>query len=81
MVLEEKDNNINSQTDEISANVNNQPSQPNKTEEISKIVEWVSNLKNPESRVNSLVELSKQRDSFSDLAIYLWYSPGVISAL
>ena len=60
---------------------NTQISTSNKTEEISKIIEWVSNLKNPESRVNSLVELSKQRDSFSDLAIYLWYSPGVISAL
>lgn len=52
-----------------------------KSEDIYKIVEWVSNLKNPDLRVNSLVELSKQRDSFSDLAIYLWYSPGVISAL
>ena len=66
------------QLDEIT---NTQISTSNKTEEISKIIEWVSNLKNPESRVNSLVELSKQRDSFSDLAIYLWYSPGVISAL
>ena len=67
------------QLDEISNNT--QTTTSNKTEEIAKIVEWVSNLKNPESRVNSLVELSKQRDSFSDLAIYLWYSTGVISAL
>jgi hypothetical protein len=72
----EKDNN---QIDEITNNT--QIISSNKSEEITKIVEWVSNLKNPESRVNSLVELSKQRDSFSDLAIYLWYSPGVISAL
>ena len=60
---------------------NTQLNPTNKAEEISKIVDWVSNLKNPETRVNSLIELSKQRDSFSDLAIYLWYSPGVISAL
>jgi len=53
----------------------------NKSEDIYKIIEWVSNLKSPELRVNSLVELSKQRDSFSDLAIYLWFSPGIISAL
>jgi hypothetical protein len=72
----DKDNN---QLDEIT---NPTPiASSNKSEEITKIVEWVSNLKNPESRVISLVELSKQRDSFSDLAIYLWYSPGVISAL
>ena len=75
--MSDKDNN-NQIDDNIS---NNQINSSNKTEEITKIVEWVSNLKNPESRVNSLVELSKQRDSFSDLAIYLWYSPGVISAL
>jgi hypothetical protein len=74
--MSDKDNN--NPTDDIP---NNQINSTNKTEEITKIVEWVSNLKNPESRVNSLVELSKQRDSFSDLAIYLWYSPGVISAL
>jgi len=53
----------------------------NKFEDIYKIIEWVSNLKNPDLRINSLVELSKQRDSFSDLAIYLWYSPGIISSL
>ena len=74
--MSDKDNN--NQIDDIP---NSQINSSNKTEEITKIVEWVSNLKNPESRVNSLVELSKQRDSFSDLAIYLWYSPGVISAL
>ena len=74
--MSDKDNN--NQIDDIP---NNQLNSSNKSEEITKIVEWVSNLKNPESRVNSLVELSKQRDSFSDLAIYLWYSPGVISAL
>lgn len=53
----------------------------NKKEEVMKIVEWVSNLKSPELRVSALIELSKQRDSFSDLALYLWYSPGVISSL
>jgi hypothetical protein len=67
----------NKMSDEISQ-INNSM---NKLEDINKIIEWVSNLKNPELRVNALVELSKQRDSFSDLAIYLWFSPGIISAL
>ena len=51
------------------------------SDDINIITEWISNLNNKEKRVNALVELSKKRDSFSDLAIYLWYSPGVISAL
>ncbi len=73
--MSEKENNLVAEEDQ------KQTSSSNKSEEIYKIIEWVSNLKNPELRVNSLVELSKQRDSFSELAIYLWFSPGIISAL
>lgn len=51
------------------------------SDDINKITEWIKNLNDNEKRTNALVELSKKRDSFSDLAIYLWYSPGVISAL
>jgi hypothetical protein len=51
------------------------------TEDITKIIEWVYQLRDPNQRVNSLIQLSRKREAFADLAIYLWYSPGVISAL
>jgi hypothetical protein len=50
-------------------------------EDLSKIIEWVYQLKEPNMRVNSLIQLSKKREGFPDLAIYLWYTPGVISIL
>lgn len=51
------------------------------SEDVNTITEWINNLTDSEKRVNALLELSKKRDSFSELAVYLWYSPGVISAL
>lgn len=53
----------------------------NSPHDMNKITEWIENLTDSEKRVNALVELSKKRDSFSELAVYLWYSPGVISSL
>ena len=53
----------------------------NSSDDMTKITEWIKNLTDSGKRVNALVELSKKRDSFSELAVYLWYSPGVISAL
>jgi len=53
----------------------------NNSDDVNKITEWIKCLTDSEKRVNALIELSKKRDSFPDLAIYLWYSPGVISAL
>jgi hypothetical protein len=50
-------------------------------EDLTKIIEWVYQLKDANLRVNSLIQLSKKREGFPDLAIYLWYTPGVISAL
>ena len=41
----------------------------------------VLDLTNPQSRENALLELSKKRESFPDLAPYLWHSFGTISAL
>ena len=35
----------------------------------------------PQSRENALLELSKKRESFPELAPYLWHSFGTISAL
>jgi hypothetical protein len=51
------------------------------SEDINKILEWVSQLKDPNQRVNSLIQLSKKREAFADLAVYLWYTPGVICVL
>jgi hypothetical protein len=49
--------------------------------EISKIIEWVNGLKDEKVRGDSLVQLSKKREAFPDLAIFLWYTPGIISVL
>ena len=38
-------------------------------------------LTNPACRENALLELSKKRESFPELAPYLWHSFGTISAL
>jgi CCR4-NOT transcription complex subunit 9 len=41
----------------------------------------VAALNDPETRENALLDLSKKRDMFSDLAPILWHSYGVIPAL
>lgn len=50
-------------------------------DEKTKIIEWISQLKDSNLRMKALVSLSAKRESFADLAIYLWYTPGVIAAL
>jgi|LauGreDrversion4_2_1035121.scaffolds.fasta_scaffold218153_2 CCR4-NOT transcription complex subunit 9 len=50
-------------------------------DEVSKIIEWVNALKDESSREMALSELSKKRESFNDLAIYIWYSSGIVSCL
>ncbi len=50
-------------------------------DEISKIIEWVNCLREESTREVALAELSKKRESFSDLAIYIWYSSGIVSCL
>ena len=41
----------------------------------------VLDLTNPTTRENALLELSKKRESFPELAPYLWHSFGTISGL
>ena len=41
----------------------------------------VLDLTNPQTRENALLELSKKRESFPELAPYLWHSFGTIAAL
>ena len=41
----------------------------------------VQELLTPENRENALLELSKQRETYPDLAPVLWHSFGTITAL
>jgi CCR4-NOT transcription complex subunit 9 len=50
-------------------------------DEVTKIIEWVNALKDESTREIALAELSKKRESFNDLAIYIWYSSGIVSCL
>lgn len=50
-------------------------------EEIIRIVEWLHQVKEVSTRENALNELSKKRETFENLALYIWYTPGVIAAL
>lgn len=47
----------------------------------SDIENYVHQLINPSTRENALLELSKKRENFPELAPYLWYSFGTIAAL
>lgn len=42
---------------------------------------WVRDLIDPDARENALLELSKQREKFPELAPYLWHSYGTIASL
>ncbi|KAI4882636.1 hypothetical protein NFI96_004739 [Prochilodus magdalenae] len=46
-----------------------------------KIYQWINELSSPETRENALLELSKKRESVTDLAPMLWHSCGTIAAL
>lgn len=62
-------------------NRNDSTKDRNLRDETAKIVEWVIELKHINLRENALAELSKKRESFPDLAVYLWYSPGTVTSL
>ena len=51
------------------------------SEENDEIIEWLHQIKDISTRENALTELGKKRETFGDLAIYIWYTPGVIAAL
>ena len=50
-------------------------------EDVSRIIEWVNQIKDERTRENALGELSRKRESFNDLALYIWYSTGTVSTL
>lgn len=47
----------------------------------TKVFRWINELSNPETRETALLELSKKRETVSDLAPMLWHSFGTIAAL
>jgi CCR4-NOT transcription complex subunit 9 len=47
----------------------------------SDVESYVHQLISPATRENALLELSKKRENFPELAPYLWYSFGAIAAL
>ncbi|KAF2667697.1 Rcd1-like protein [Microthyrium microscopicum] len=44
-------------------------------------LEWIAQLLNPSSRETALLELSKKREQVPELALVLWHSFGVMTAL
>lgn len=49
--------------------------------ERDKIVQWVKEIADPNTRANALLELSKKREVVPDLAVMLWNSFGTVAAL
>jgi CCR4-NOT transcription complex subunit 9 len=45
------------------------------------IIRYIDEMKYSEHRDNALIELSKQREHFAELAPYIWHSVGTIAAL
>jgi CCR4-NOT transcription complex subunit 9 len=45
------------------------------------IIKYIDELKYSDKRDNALVELSRQREHFSELAPFIWHSVGTIAAL
>ena len=50
-------------------------------EDEQQIIKWVNEIKDESTREAALGELSRKRESFQDLALYIWYSTGTVSAL
>ena len=50
-------------------------------EEKQAIIKHIDELKISEKRDNALIELSRQREHFTELAPFIWHSVGTIAAL
>uniref|UniRef100_A0A0D6R2F3 CCR4-NOT transcription complex subunit 9 n=1 Tax=Araucaria cunninghamii TaxID=56994 RepID=A0A0D6R2F3_ARACU len=62
-------------------NPNNNSSQSNRDRKMATAEQLVLELTIPEHRENALLDLSKKRELFQDLAPMLWHSFGTIAAL
>ncbi|OJD38724.1 cell differentiation protein rcd1 [Diplodia corticola] len=51
------------------------------TEENRRVLEWIAQLMNPQTRETALLELSKKREQVPELAMILWHSFGVMTSL
>jgi hypothetical protein len=49
--------------------------------DLTQILQWINEVKDPILRENALFELSRKREAFPDLAIYLFFSTGILSVL
>ncbi|CAL2254756.1 unnamed protein product [Prunus armeniaca] len=67
--------------DPIASNSSAAGAQPNKEPKMASAEQLVLELSNPDLRENALLELSKKRELFQDLAPLLWNSFGTIAAL
>jgi CCR4-NOT transcription complex subunit 9 len=72
-----EESNLKDMSSEISKDMINSSNQ----DEVNKIIEWVNQIKVESTREQALAELSRKRESFQDLALFIWYSPGVVSGL
>lgn len=50
-------------------------------EEQIEVINYLNQIKDPSKRDKALIELCKKKETFPDLAVYLWYSPGVVTSL
>ena len=57
------------------------PSQQQQQQQQSELLPLVSQLTNPDTRESVLLELSKKREIFADLAPVLWHSYGTVACL
>jgi len=51
------------------------------SDEATTIIEWIYQIQDENRREMALAELSRKRESFADLALYLWYSTGTVFCL
>ena len=72
-----EESNLKDMSSEISKDMINSSNQ----DEVNKIIDWVNQIKDESTREQALAELSRKRESFQDLALFIWYSPGVVSGL
>ncbi len=80
--VQKQDTVLTTNKENIEINSENNQDQFQETElTTNKMIELISKMKESDKRMNTFVHLSRQRETFPDLAVYLWYSPGVITIM
>lgn len=65
----------------MGASLMNDRGSPGQDDENRKVLQWVSELMDPNRREGALMELSKKREQVPELALVLWHSFGVMTSL